>query len=170
MDPVEVTFDSGSLHFVFTSTSALTIYSSSTCLTELGFSSADHVSVSNVIESDQLCNLAPPSAVDLSTNLLTQNVDGNQVGTTRLAQIQLTGAFGDLVSFNDASSIFSETRETTINYIRVALTDSRDGDAVDLQDTDWSVVLVIRCQDATDYRNLTDASSDFFSQPVPNTK
>jgi hypothetical protein len=103
-------------------------------------------SPSTVIQSTRFCNLAPPSAIDISTNFLVQNAAGAQVGVSKLASVPVTGGFGDLMQYYEGSSdAYSETQQdTSLNYIRVALSDATTGDLLDLQGTPWSVALLIK--------------------------
>jgi hypothetical protein len=139
-------FDQASLRFTLTSTSTpFTISASSTCLRLLGFS-GPRTTPSLSHTSDLLCNLAPPSSIDISTNFVVGNCDGTQVGTARLASIPVTGSYGDLIQYYEASpDAWSETaQDTALNYLRVALTDSATGTPLDLQGMDWSITLMIR--------------------------
>lgn len=139
-------FDPNSLRFTLTSSSTpFTISPSSTCLSLLGFSGPRPTpSLSHT--SDVLCNLAPPSSIDIATNFVVGNCDGTQVGTARLATIPVTGSYGDLIQYYEASpDAWSETaQDTSLNYIRVALTNPANGAPLDLQGTGWSVTLLIR--------------------------
>jgi hypothetical protein len=125
-------------------------------------------SPSTVIQSTRFCNLAPPSAIDISTNFLVGNAAGAQVGISKLASVPVTGGFGDLMQYYEGSSdAYSETQQdTSLNYIRVALTDAATGELLDLQGTPWSVALLIKevppGEQQPTYQGTT---RDFFVRP-----
>jgi hypothetical protein len=140
-------FDSASLKFTLTSSNGtpFSILSTSTCLGLLGFR-GPRPTPATTHESDTLCNLAPPTGIDVATNFVVQNSTGEQIGTTRLASVPITGGYGDLIQWYEPSpdSWSSTMQDTTLTYIRVSLTDTRTETALDLQGTDWGVVLLLR--------------------------
>ena len=139
------TFDQSSLRFSLSSEIPFIILETSTCLGLLGFT-GPRLTPALSHTSDTLCNLAPPYAIDVSTNFVLGNSTGEQVGTTRLASVPVTGSYGDLIQwFETSPDAWSTTyTDTSLTYLRVALTDARSGNPLNLQGTDWGVVLLLR--------------------------
>ena len=166
---IEVTFEASRLHFVFEGT--ITVLSTSTCLALLGFTIQDHSSVNGVLESDKLCDLSTPVSIDVSVNLLLDNLDtvNRSVGSNLLAQVPVTGGYGDVVSYFNTTAVFSETSETLISYMKVSLAESVDGSALDLQNTPWSAVLILEpVISSAPQPDLRGIINDFFSSQQVN--
>ena len=147
---ISVSFSDGTLGFSFTG-AAFSIYGSasgSTCLQLLGFSDATHTlsSSTSYLTSDLLADLSAPTAIAVDTNFLVFNVDsatGGAAGTTRLCYVPVSGAYGDMISYNPAVPIYADSYDHFIPSIRVAFSDASTGAQLDLQSTYPIIVLTI---------------------------
>jgi hypothetical protein len=143
---VSVEFLPTRLHFLFkVNEGSLSLLRQSTMFKLLGLTDISHTSTGGVIESDTLCDLAPPAFINVRVNLLFDNIDsvsGGQ-GTTLLSQIPVEGSYGDLMQYFDQSSFYSDAQAGVINFFRVELTDGDDESELDMQGLPWSLVLAL---------------------------
>ena len=147
---ISVSFSDGTLGFSFTG-AAFSIYGSasgSTCLQLLGFSDATHTlsSSTSYLTSDLLADLSAPTAIAVDTNFLVFNVDsasGGAAGTTRLCYVPVSGAYGDMISYNPIVPIYADSYDHFIPSICVAFSDASTGAQLDLQSTNAIIVLTI---------------------------
>lgn len=176
---ITVDYDFTVLGFQF-SGDTFSIYGSAsgtTCLSLLGLSDTTHTVTSStyILKSDTIANLAAPVGIDIDTSIFVMNVDsakGSTLGTTRLATIPVMGQYGDTISYNPASVIYSVSYDHFIPSIYISLTNTTTGAQLALHGTSVTIVLslIINPPDQIP-ASVRALSKQFFdNQDVNNTQ
>lgn len=143
-DGYTVAYDSNTNKFTFHNDDDFTIKSTSTCLSILGFSSADHESnMSGDAVSDLVVNLTKTKVIYVDVQNLSINNLNASTGqrTTALTCVPVSSSSGDFVFYENTRASYVYLQEDTINNLRIRLYEEDLSTLVNFQGQNWTMSL-----------------------------
>lgn len=117
-----------------------------TCLSQLGFSSGNHSSSGYTLTSDQIIDLSGVKSIQLRSNFTTNSLETKTKGfSSILAKIPVPLAQGSILVYTNKTGFKSKLTNSHINYIRLTLED-HDNKPLELNNIEWSCTLQIDYQ------------------------
>ena len=124
-----------------------TLQSASTCFSLLDFSAGTHTSSSSILSSDIVVNLSGLSAIFISSNFSTRNIDSRNAGfTSIIGKIPVNTASNGILNYTNKTGFKSLITEKAISVIHLTLEDE-DRNIIDINGVGWIITLTaeFRC-------------------------
>jgi hypothetical protein len=125
-------------------------YSSSTCLSLLGFLNQENVSSNFTMTSNRAVNLAPIRCICISSNLKTNNINKTSVNNSSiLCSIPINTQPYSIITYMNQNNFKVNTFTNVISTLSIKLAD-QTGHLLDLNGANWTITLQFEIADYVD--------------------